>query len=633
MSDPHSGVAPIREEFLAKPEQAERKRKPKERGQHKKRSKVSVREENALCPSISVGKECPFQENCKFGHDVEIYLAQKEPDLGEKCINYETYGVCPAGYKCRWLTGHVRVNEDGKHELVQKPDSKFGLNMLNAVDKNIQKKLRTKQLDLSKAERMISIVLGEEKPQSNDQNTQEPRAEEEVSRKGEQDQPPFDTNNDKKVDMDDKPESQTIETSHKQTEEETKNKVTTDDIHKQARSDVLLPTLRPQEKRRIDWKGRKILAPLTTVGNPPFRKLCGSLGADTFYTEMAMCYPLMQGNQPEWALVRGINTERETMPNGRKGILGIQLACSKLWQGVKTAQVIAENCDGADFLDLNCGCPIDLVFRQGAGSSLLENPSRLIRNLQGIDAISGTIPTTVKLRTGNREDHPVVHKLLSRIHLETNTSAAVLHGRSRQQRYSKLANWEYVKDCASNIRKLNEGIDELPEGSLRTQPLAFIGNGDCYSWQDWYEGMDTGVDTIMVARGAIVKPWIFEEIEARQHIDKSSTQRLEILQEYCNNGLQYWGSDAQGINTTRRFFLEFMSFFHRYTPIALYEVARPRLNQRPPLYNARDEMEGMLASTNVNDWVKLSERFLGPTPSKFNFTPKHKSNSVEEAEG
>lgn len=595
-----------------------KKRKRKERGQNKRREKIHVKENNALCPAISIGNECPYKENCKFPHDVEAYLATKAPDIGDKCPIFERYGVCPAGFKCRWLAGHVVINADGKYELVKKPDGKFTLFTVNTVGKEVQRKLRTKQLDLSKAESIISAVLGEEKPDPSSKVSNIPEenrdANSAISEGKETDSVSLEENGVLK--------NQTVSVN-----------VDLKEISSQARSNIALPTLRPQEKNLIDWRDRKILAPLTTVGNPPFRRLCGSLGADTFYSEMAMCYPLMQGHQPEWALVRGLNYEREMMRGGRRGILGVQLATGKLWQATKTAQVIAEQCDGVDFLDLNCGCPIDLVFRQGAGSSLLENPGRLLRNLQGMDAVSGQIPVTVKLRMGNKDDHPVVKNLIGRIFNETNTSAATLHGRSRQQRYSKNANWDYIGEIASKVKSMNERIDELPEDSLRTQPLSLIGNGDCYSWQDWYDGVNKGVDTVMIARGALVKPWIFEEIEARQFIDKSSTQRLEMLEQYCNNGLEYWGSDSQGVNTTRRFFLEFMSFFHRYTPIALYEVQRPRLNDRPPLYTARDEMETLLASNKVTDWIKLSEFFLGPTPERFTFTPKHKSNSVEEAEG
>ncbi|EEB08107.2 tRNA dihydrouridine synthase Dus3 [Schizosaccharomyces japonicus yFS275] len=639
-----NGVAAIKKEFLAEPAQGAtgEKRKRKERGQNKRRNKVIVREDNALCPRISLGEECPYGAECRFPHDVEAYLAQKKPDIGKVCTLFDKYGRCPAGFKCRWLSGHVREDEDGNHVLVTRPDAKAPTKVTNSMNKEVQKKLRTKQLDLSKSEEVIALVLGpmnKDDSKQSDRNSERQAAKKEkkkeieekgVAASGEE---AVTSVSEAVTSGEQKAASSTEQAAPTATEPPTAQPAT--DTSFEGRAFLELPTLRPQEKKVIDWRNRMVLAPLTTVGNPAFRQLCASFGADTFYSEMALCYPLMQGHQPEWALVRGVESERQTMKTGRRGIFGIQLACGKLWQGVKTAQVLSEYCDGLDFLDLNCGCPIDLVYRQGAGSALLDNHTRLIRSLQGIDTISGSLPTTVKLRMGCRDDHPIAKRLMTRIFHETNVSAVTLHGRSRQQRYSKLADWDYVRQCATEIRTLNEALEEKPDAfPMRNQRMAVIGNGDCFTYKDWYDGMETGVDTVMIARGALVKPWIFEEIEARQSIDKSSTQRLEMLQEFCNHGLSYWGADERGLNTTRRFFLEFMSFFHRYTPVAMYEEGvNPKLNERAPAYKARDDMEAMLASPNVADWISLSERFLGPTPPRFTFTPKHKSNSMDEAEG
>ena len=81
--------------------------------------------------------------------------------------------------------------------------------------------------------------------------------------------------------------------------------------------------------------------------------------------------------------------------------------------------------------------------------------------------------------------------------------------------------------------------DNLEYGE--TQRMAFLGNGDVYSYTDFYNAIDhSGVDTTMIARGAIIKPWIFEEIQQRQHIDKSATERLEMLRQFAHWGLEHW---------------------------------------------------------------------------------------------
>jgi len=95
-----------------------------------------------------------------------------------------------------------------------------------------------------------------------------------------------------------------------------------------------------------------------------------------------------------------------------------------------------------------------------------------------------------------------------------------LHGRSRQQRYSKLADWAYIKSCAQTLR------ESLSDAGLPKVPM--FGNGDCFSAQQYYEEMEgAGVDGVMVARGALIKPWIFTEIKERREWDISATERLE----------------------------------------------------------------------------------------------------------
>jgi tRNA-dihydrouridine synthase 3 len=101
---------------------------------------------------------------------------------------------------------------------------------------------------------------------------------------------------------------------------------------------------------------------------------------------------------------------------------------------------------------------------------------------------------------------------------------------------------------------------------------------------------------------------------------------------YClistsNYGLEHWGSDQQGVSTTRRFLLEWLSFLNRYVPAGLVESPPQRMNQRPPLYFGRCDLETLLSSPNSADWIKISELLLGPVPDQFSFVAKHKSNS------
>lgn len=90
---------------------------------------------------------------------------------------------------------------------------------------------------------------------------------------------------------------------------------------------------------------------------------------------------------------------------------------------------------------INCGCPIDLVFNKGAGSALLQHAAKLGRSLVGMSQVLGETPLTIKIRTGVTQSQPVAHKLVQRVQGEWGVSAVTLHGRSRQQRYKTRADY------------------------------------------------------------------------------------------------------------------------------------------------------------------------------------------------
>jgi tRNA-dihydrouridine synthase 3 len=120
------------------------------------------------------------------------------------------------------------------------------------------------------------------------------------------------------------------------------------------------------------------------------------------------------------------------------------------------------------------------------------------------------------------------------------------------------------------------------------------------------------------------------EIKERRIWDISSNERLDMLKDFARFGLEHWGSDTQGVNSTRRFLLEHLSFAYRYIPVGLLEVLPQQINQRPPRYFGRNELETLMSSEYLGDWIKLSEMVLGPTPPGFHFLPKHKANAYED---
>lgn len=569
-----------------------KKRKNKKKGQNKNRDNRQVKETNALCPRYTQGTDggesCSFGDKCRFVHDIPLYLSTKKPEIESaifvECPVYKSLGRCPMGFKCRFLSSHMA---DSK--LLQKDQELcaklWELNHeVNHIDSASKLNLVKKRFPFTKSEEVLEII---------DAIQQEHRdftASKEPAKPTEEDKAPQVVQREKELQ------------AKRERQRDLYNK------YKDTRYFA-------QEKKQLDLHRKKIVSPLTTVGNLPYRRLMRKLGADVTYSEMALSVPLIQGTNSEWALPKAHVSEYPGY--------GVQIACSKAWQAAKAAEALAEHASGhISEINLNSGCPIDLLYRQGSGSALLDNPARMIRCLNAMNYVSGEIPVTVKIRTGTKDEHPIAEGLVKRLVNETDVAAITLHGRSRQQRYTRLADWDYISQVASTLRACEEEAE-------RERRIQFVGNGDVNSFEDWYAHVNANeaIDSVMVARGALIKPWIFQEVDAQQHLDKTSSERLDILQDYARFAMEHWGTDEYGIAQCRRFFCEFMSFFHRYVPMGICERFPVQLNERPPNWRGRDELETQLGSSNVADWIKLSEKFFGKTDESFVFLPKHKSNS------
>ncbi|CAD6505286.1 BgTH12-00778 [Blumeria graminis f. sp. triticale] len=607
----------------------------KSKGQNKNRDFGSSDDRIRLCNSRANSsefspKECSYGDNCKLSHDLRGYLALGKREnlttFGGKCPVYEVNGVCHAGWKCRFISSHSKEVErdDGRRELVlieengsdAKTDNEFRTGIYNNVTTAEKLSLAKRKTPTEKADQFLTWL-------ENDQKA--------------------------------------MDKIYHQKHNEAEGR---EDIAEQ-RAQFIDPPLRPSEKRRIYFGAETpILAPLTTQGNLPFRRLCVNLGAQLTYSEMAMTTPLIQGLKTEWALMKAHESEISPPKYTPTSIItgydnstdlkfAAQVSASKPWQAVRGAEVITNLVPHLRLIDLNCGCPIDLVFQNGAGSALLDANSKLEKMIRGMNLVSGATPITAKIRMGTKNDKPTAKKTIERLAFggkelrerlgAPGCAAITLHGRSRQQRYTKLADWKYISECATLVNSYNKRKDELTDtiGEPDDRTMAnggkmyFIGNGDCYSHVDYFDHLNnSGVHAVMIARGALIKPWIFEEIEKYQYLDKSATERLQYVEKFAKYGLEAWGSDEVGIGRTRKFLLEWLSFSHRYVPIGILAHLPPSLNDRPPAYKGRNDLETLLASEDYLDWIKISEMFLGPAHKDFKFQPKHKSNSYEiEAEG
>jgi nifR3 family TIM-barrel protein len=203
--------------------------------------------------------------------------------------------------------------------------------------------------------------------------------------------------------------------------------------------------------------------------------------------------------------------------------IGAQLCGSKPIFAGPCAKIIEEM--GFDVIDLNCGCPVDKVTKDGSGSGLLKNPELIGEILvQMVAAVK--IPVTVKVRAGWDEEHINVAEV-TKIAEKAGAKAICVHGRTRAQGYKGPANWDYIKAC-------KQAADQI----------LVIGNGDILDAKS-AEGIftQTGCDAILLSRGLFGQPWVIEDIY--RHLGKeppilrSGIDCQETLLEHLEHVISY----------------------------------------------------------------------------------------------
>ena len=331
------------------------------------------------CREVAQGRECPYKDSCKFDHDVQAFFANRQPDISPMCPVWERHGYCPMGLNCRWAGSHT--SSDLKP--VAKPtEEQTPIIEYNEIG-NLLQTLRKKTYLFTTSDSPVSST-----------------------------NPPS-------------------------TEPAESNPPSTEPAEPMEPTETPKPVgaLGEAEVRPVDFRGKIYIAPLTTVGNLPFRRLCVEFGADITCSEMAITTNLLKGQVSEWALLRRHPCER---------VFGVQIATGRPDEARKTAELLRREFR-CDFLDLNCGCPIDVLDKMGAGAALMGHPSKLRRILTGVLDGAETLPVVCKLRTGDRENS--LEKFVGSLaalqgRRGTRVSALTIHGRTKVGRYTKLADWE-----------------------------------------------------------------------------------------------------------------------------------------------------------------------------------------------
>jgi tRNA-dihydrouridine synthase 3 len=311
------------------------KKRKKSKGQNKKRPRDARQDDSEkVCMSAIRGDKCPFGDGCKFSHDIKAYMATRPTDITQVdgCPNYKLHGYCVFGVACRFGGCHIsktgeNIHKDAVDTPGVKPDVPLQETSINSLPRDVQILLRKNKYDF-KCKRHFE-------------------AKKEAPKEGEADkiEPP-----------------KTLETA----------------------TPVELKT-----RKIIDFSNKVYVAPLTTVGNLPFRRMMKKFGADITCGEMAIATCLLEGKPSEWALLKR---------HPEEDVFGVQVAAAHPDQYTRACELIEEFCT-VDFVDLNLGCPLDLVCSKGAGAALMNRERKLKASLEGINKTL-SCPFTVKMRTG-----------------------------------------------------------------------------------------------------------------------------------------------------------------------------------------------------------------------------------------
>ena len=232
----------------------------------------------------------------------------------------------------------------------------------------------------------------------------------------------------------------------------------------------------------VELENNVILGPMAGVTDLPFRLLCREQGAGLVCMEMVSAKAVFYGNR---------NTKELLQVNPGERPVSLQLFGS---DPEVLSDIAARLEEGPyDLFDLNMGCPVPKVVKNGEGSALMKDPKLVERILSSmVRALKK--PVTVKIRKGFN-DESVNAVEIARIAEGCGAAAVAVHGRTREQYYSGKADWEI-------IRQVKEAVS-----------IPVIGNGDVDSPEAAKRMLaETGCDGVMVARGAKGNPWIFKRI-------------------------------------------------------------------------------------------------------------------------
>lgn len=276
------------------------------------------------------------------------------------------------------------------------------------------------------------------------------------------------------------------------------------------------------------------LAPMEDVTYKSFRWMCKKFGADVMYTEFISSEALVRDVKKTKLKMQLFDFDRP---------VAIQIYGHNMDSMVRAAQVAEEV--NPDFIDINFGCPMKKIIRHGAGAAFLKDlPAMQEMAAAVVKAVK--LPVTAKTRLGWTESDKPIMEAAVRLQ-DAGVAALAIHGRTREQLYTGKADWNLIGEVKNNPKI------QIP----------IIGNGDINSAAKAKKLLDeTGVDALMIGRGAIGRPWLFNEVkhflETGELLPAPTVEQVvDVIREQLEMNLAWKDDERAGILMLRRHFAKY----------------------------------------------------------------------------
>ncbi len=276
------------------------------------------------------------------------------------------------------------------------------------------------------------------------------------------------------------------------------------------------------------WSAPYFLAPVAGYSDVAFRSICAEMGAALCYTEMVSAEALVRNHAKTKELLARDSAETH---------YAIQLFGANPATLAKAAEIVSAF--QPSVIDLNCGCPVPKIIKAGTGSALLKTPERIGEIVRAMRNAT-SVPISVKIRTG-WDEKSINYLETAGMAIEAGACAITLHGRTRAQGYSGKAEWDAIKALAAQTS------------------VPIFGSGDVFSADDAIAMQEyTGCDGVMIARGAIGNPFIFQELcqrAAGQRIDEALSPKVvsQTALHHLELAVKYLGEQTACIEFRKHF--------------------------------------------------------------------------------